>query len=116
MNKERELAAREADAARLREQEFFDKRKAEETDFDKKARREKEAERYTEKDTDRSKSFEDRKDEAKIDKDYSTNADKQVDSSLEAMWWIMPVMPESVDISNQSRSITCTVELMMPVM
>ena len=82
LNKERELAAREADAARLREQEFFDKRKAEETDFDKKARREKEAERYTEKDTDRSKSFEDRKDEAKIDKDYSTNADKQVDSSF----------------------------------
>lgn len=82
LNKERELAAREADAARLREQEFFDKRKAEETDFDKKARRENEAERYTEKDTDRSKSFEDRKDEAKIDKDYSTNADKQVDSSF----------------------------------
>ena len=82
LNKERELAAREADAARLREQEFFDKRKAEETDFDEKARREKEAERYTEKDTDRSKSFEDRKDEAKIDKDYSTNADKQVDSSF----------------------------------
>ena len=80
LNKERELAAREADAARLREQEFFNKRKAEEADFDEKARREKEAERYTEKDTDRSKSFEDRKDEAKIDKDYSTNADKQVDS------------------------------------
>lgn len=82
LNKERELAAREADAARLREQEFFDKRKAEEADFDEKARREKEAERYTEKDTDRSKSFEDKKDEAKIDKDYSTNADKQVDSSF----------------------------------
>ena len=82
LNKERELAAREDAAARLREQEFFDKRKAEETDFDEKARREKEAERYTEKDTDRSKSFEDRKDEAKIDKDYSTNADKQVDSSF----------------------------------
>ena len=82
LNKERELAAREADAARLREQEFFDKRKAEEADFDEKARREKEAERYTEKDTDRSKSFEDRKDEAKIDKDYSTNTDKQVDSSF----------------------------------
>ena len=82
LNKERELAAREDDAARLREQEFFDKRKAEETDFDEKARREKEAERYTEKDTNRSKSFEDRKDEAKIDKDYSTNADKQVDSSF----------------------------------
>ena len=82
LNKERELAARETDAARLREQEFFDKRKAEEIDFDEKARREKEAERYTEKDTDRSKSFEDRKDEAKIDKDYSTNADKQVDSSF----------------------------------
>ena len=80
LNKERELAAREADAARLREQELFNKRKAEEADFDEKARREKEAERYTEKDTDRSKSFEDRKDEAKIDKDYSTNADKQVDS------------------------------------
>lgn len=82
LNKERELAAREADAARLREQEFFDKRKTEETDFDEKARREKEVERYTEKDTDRSKSFEDSKDEAKIDKDYSTNADKQVDSSF----------------------------------
>lgn len=82
LNKERELAAREDAAARLREQEFFDKRKAEETDFDEKARREKEAERYTEKDTDRSKSFEDKKDEAKIDKDYSTNADKQVDSSF----------------------------------
>lgn len=82
MNKERELSAREDAAARLREQEFFDKRKAEETDFDEKARREKEAERYTEKDTNRSKSFEDRKDEAKIDKDYSTNADKQVDSSF----------------------------------
>lgn len=82
LNKERELAAREDVAARLREQEFFDKRKAEETDFDEKARREKEAERYTEKDTDRSKSFEDRKDEAKIYKDYSTNADKQVDSSF----------------------------------
>jgi len=82
LNKERELAAREADAARLREQEFFDKRKAEEADFDEKARREKDAERYTEKDTDRSKSFEDRKDEAKIDKNYSTNADKQVDSSF----------------------------------
>ena len=82
LSKERELAAREDAAARLREQEFFDKRKAEETDFDEKARREKEAERYTEKDTDRSKSFEDRKDEAKIDKDYSTNADKQVDSSF----------------------------------
>ena len=82
LNKERELAARETDAARLREQEFFDKRKAEETDFDEKARREKEAERYTEKDTNRSKSFEDRKDEAKIDKDYSTNADKRVDSSF----------------------------------
>ena len=82
LNKERELAAREDAAARLREQEFFDKRKAEETDFDEKARREKEAERYTEKDTDRSKSFEDRKDEAKIYKDYSTNADKQVDSSF----------------------------------
>lgn len=82
LNKERELAAREADAARLREQEFFDKRKAEEADFDEKARREKEAERYTEKDTDRSKFFEDRKDEAKIDKDYSTNTDKQVDSSF----------------------------------
>lgn len=82
LNKERELAAREDAAARLREQEFFDKRKAEETDFDEKARREKEAERYTEKDTNRSKSFEDRKDEAKIDKDYSTNADKQVDSSF----------------------------------
>lgn len=82
LNKERELAAREADAARLREQEFFDKRKAEEADFDEKARREKEAERYTKKDTDRSKSFEDRKDEAKIDKDYSTNADKQADSSF----------------------------------
>ena len=82
LNKERELAAREADAARLREQEFFDKRKAEEADFDEKARREKEAERYTEKDTDRSKSFEDKKDEAKIDKDYSTNVDKQVDSSF----------------------------------
>ena len=81
-NKERELAAREDAAARLREQEFFDKRKAEETDFDEKARREKEAEKYTEKDTDRSKSFEDRKDEAKIYKDYSTNADKQVDSSF----------------------------------
>ena len=80
LNKERELAARETDAARLREQESFNKRKAEEADFDEKARREKEAERYTEKDTDRSKSFEDRKDEAKIDKDYSTNADKQVDS------------------------------------
>ena len=71
LSKERELAAREDAAARLREQEFFDKRKAEETDFDEKARREKEAERYTEKDTDRSKSFEDRKDETKIDKDYS---------------------------------------------
>lgn len=82
LNKEHELAAREDAAARLREQEFFDKRKAEETDFDEKARREKEAERYTEKDTNRSKSFEDRKDEAKIDKDYSTNADKQVDSSF----------------------------------
>lgn len=82
LNKERELAARETDAARLREQEPFDKRKAEEADFDEKARREKEAERYTEKDTDRSKSFEDRKDEAKIGKDYSTNADKQVDSSF----------------------------------
>ena len=82
LNKERELAAREADAARLREQEFFDKRKAEEADFDEKTRREKDAERYTEKDTDRSKSFEDRKDEAKIDKNYSTNADKQVDSSF----------------------------------
>lgn len=82
LNKERELATRETDAARLREQESFDKRKAEEADFDEKARREKEAERYTEKDTDRSKSFEDRKDEAKIDKDYSTNADKQVDSSF----------------------------------
>ena len=82
LNKERELAAREADAARLREQEFFDKRKAEEADFDEKTRREKEAERYTEKDIDRSKSFEDRKDEAKIDKDYSTNTDKQVDSSF----------------------------------
>ena len=82
LSKERELAAREDAAARLREQEFFDKRKAEETDFDEKARREKEAERYTEKDTDHSKSFEDRKDEAKIDKDYSTNADKQVDSSF----------------------------------
>lgn len=82
LNKERKLAAREDAAARLREQEFFDKRKAEETDFDEKARREKEAERYTEKDTDRSKSFEDKKDEAKIDKDYSTNADKQVDSSF----------------------------------
>lgn len=82
LNKERELSAREDAAARLREQEFFDKRKAEETDFDEKARREKEAERYTEKDTSRSKSFEDRKDEAKIDKDYSTNADKQVDSSF----------------------------------
>ena len=82
LNKERELAAREADAARLREQEFFDKRKAEEADFDEKARREKDVERYTEKDTDRSKSFEDRKDEAKIDKNYSTNADKQVDSSF----------------------------------
>lgn len=82
LNKERELAAKEDAAARLREQEFFDKRKAEETDFDEKARREKEAERYTEKDTDRSKSFEDKKDEAKIDKDYSTNADKQVDSSF----------------------------------
>ena len=82
LNKERELSAREDAAARLREQEFFDKRKAEETDFDEKARREKEAERYTEKDTDRSKSFEDRKDEAKIDKDYSTNADKRVDSSF----------------------------------
>lgn len=82
LNKERELAAREADAARLREQEFFDKRKAEEADFDEKARREKDAERYTEKDIDRSKSFEDRKDEAKIDKNYSTNADKQVDSSF----------------------------------
>lgn len=82
LNKERELAAREADAARLREQESFDKRKAEEADFDEKARREKEAERYTKKDTDRSKSFEDRKDEAKIDKDYSTNADKQADSSF----------------------------------
>ena len=82
LSKERELAAREDAAARLREQEFFDKRKAEETDFDEKARREKEAERYTEKDTDRSKSFEDRKDEAKIYKDYSTNADKQVDSSF----------------------------------
>lgn len=82
LNKERELSAREDAAARLREQEFFDKRKAEETDFDEKARREKEAERYTEKDTNRSKSFEDRKDEAKIDKDYSTNADKQVDSSF----------------------------------
>lgn len=82
LNKERELSAREDAAARLREQELFDKRKAEETDFDEKARREKEAERYTEKDTNRSKSFEDRKDEAKIDKDYSTNADKQVDSSF----------------------------------
>lgn len=82
LNKERELAAREADAARLREQEFFDKSKAEEIDFDEKARREKEAERYIEKDADRSKSFEDRKDEAKIDKDYSTNTDKQVDSSF----------------------------------
>lgn len=82
LNKERELSAREDAAARLREQEFFDKRKAEETDFDEKARREKEAERYTEKDTNRSKSFEDRKDEAKIDKDYSTNADKQVGSSF----------------------------------
>lgn len=82
LNKERELSAREDAAARLREQEFFDKRKVEETDFDEKARREKEAERYTEKDTNRSKSFEDRKDEAKIDKDYSTNADKQVDSSF----------------------------------
>ena len=82
LNKERELAAREADAARLRKQEFFDKRKAEEADFDEKARREKEAEKYTEKDTDRSKSFEDRKDGTKIDKDYSTNADKQVDSSF----------------------------------
>lgn len=82
LNKECELSAREDAAARLREQEFFDKRKAEETDFDEKARREKEAERYTEKDTNRSKSFEDRKDEAKIDKDYSTNADKQVDSSF----------------------------------
>lgn len=82
LNKERELSAREDAAARLREQEFFDKRKAEETDFDEKARREKEAERYTEKDTNRSKSFEDRKDEAKIDKDYSTNADKQVDFSF----------------------------------
>lgn len=82
LNKERELSAREDAAARLREQEFFDKRKAEETDFDEKARCEKEAERYTEKDTNRSKSFEDRKDEAKIDKDYSTNADKQVDSSF----------------------------------
>lgn len=82
LNKERELSAREDAAARLREQEFFDKRKAEETDFDEKAGREKEAERYTEKDTNRSKSFEDRKDEAKIDKDYSTNADKQVDSSF----------------------------------
>lgn len=82
LNKERELSAREDAAARLREQEFFDKRKAEETDVDEKARREKEAERYTEKDTNRSKSFEDRKDEAKIDKDYSTNADKQVDSSF----------------------------------
>ena len=82
LNKERELAARETDAARLREQEFFDKRKAEESNFDEKARREKEAERYTEKDTNRSKSFEDRKDEAKIDKDYSTNADKRVDSSF----------------------------------
>lgn len=82
LNKERKLSAREDAAARLREQEFFDKRKAEETDFDEKARREKEAERYTEKDTNRSKSFEDRKDEAKIDKDYSTNADKQVDSSF----------------------------------
>ena len=82
LNKERELASREADAARLREQEFFDKRKAEEADFDEKARREKDAERYTEKDIDRSKSFEDRKDEAKIDKNYSTNADKQVDSSF----------------------------------
>lgn len=82
LNKERELAAREDAAARLREQEFFDKRKAEEADFDEKARREKDAERYTEKDTDRSKSFEDRKDEAKIDKNYSTNADKQVDSSF----------------------------------
>lgn len=82
LNKERELSAREDAAARLREQEFFDKRKAEKTDFDEKARREKEAERYTEKDTNRSKSFEDRKDEAKIDKDYSTNADKQVDSSF----------------------------------
>ena len=82
LNKERELAARETDAARLREQESFDKRKAEEADFDEKARREKEAERYTKKDTDRSKSFEDRKDEAKIDKDYSTNADKQADSSF----------------------------------
>ena len=82
LNKERELAARETDAARFREQEFFDKRKAEESNFDEKARREKEAERYTEKDTNRSKSFEDRKDEAKIDKDYSTNADKRVDSSF----------------------------------
>ena len=82
LNKERELAAREADAARLREQEFFDKRKAAEADFDEKARREKEAERYTEKDTDRSKSFEYRKDEVKIDKDYSTNTNKQVDSSF----------------------------------
>lgn len=82
LNKERELSAREDAAARLRVQEFFGKRKAEETDFDEKARREKEAERYTEKDTDRSKSFEDKKDEAKIDKDYSTNADKQVDSSF----------------------------------
>ena len=82
LNKERELAARESDAARLREQEFFDKRKAEEADFDEKTRREKEAERYTEKDIYRSKSFEDRKDEAKIDKDYSTNTDKQVDSSF----------------------------------
>ena len=82
LNKERELASRETDAARLREQESFDKRKAEEADFDEKVRREKEAERYTKKDTDRSKSFEDRKDEAKIDKDYSTNADKQADSSF----------------------------------
>lgn len=82
LNKERELAAREADAARLREQEFFDKRKAEEADFDEKTRREKDVEKYTEKDTDRSKSFEDRKDGTKIDKDYSTNADKQVDSSF----------------------------------
>ena len=82
LNRERELAARESDAARLREQEFFDKRKAEEADFDEKTRREKETERYTEKDIDRSKSFEDRKDEAKIDKDYSSSADKQVDSSF----------------------------------
>ena len=35
---------------------------------------------------------------------------------LEAMWWIMPVMPENEATSSQNRSITYTAELMMLVM